>query len=149
MQKILQKKIANLQKNFTLFFFIWGPLHLGKIPTFKDGIPSINSKIFLFFDKKFFAINSPKILLFVSHYHLLPIEAKQFFRSILVFFKIKLRKLCYTGCEFLDTYWNFFIKSFICCCSLWNKHYKCMIATTGKPSCDYQDHHFFFKLCKF
>ena len=54
-------------------------------------------KYFFFFDKKFFAINSPKILLFVSHYHLIPIEAKQFFSSILVVFKIKLRKLCYTG----------------------------------------------------
>ena len=35
------KKIANLQKKFTMFFFIWGPLQLGKIPTFKDGRPCI------------------------------------------------------------------------------------------------------------
>ena len=33
----------------------------------------------------------------MSDYHLIPIEAKQFFSSILVVFKIKLRKLCYTG----------------------------------------------------
>ena len=33
----------------------------------------------------------------MSHYHLIPIEAKQLFSSILVVFKIKLRKLCYTG----------------------------------------------------
>ena len=39
------------------------------------------------------------MLLFVSHYHLIPIEAKQFLSSILVVFKIKLRKLCYTGCK--------------------------------------------------
>ena len=30
------------------------------------------------------------------HYHLIPMEAKQFFSSILVVFKIKLRKLYYT-----------------------------------------------------
>ena len=28
---------------------------------------------------------------------MIPLEAKQFFSSILVVFKIKLRKLCYTG----------------------------------------------------
>ena len=33
----------------------------------------------------------------MSHYHLISIEAKQFFSSILVVFKIKLRKLRYTG----------------------------------------------------
>ena len=32
----------------------------------------------------------------MSHYHLIPIEAKQYFSLILVVFKIKLRKLCYT-----------------------------------------------------
>ena len=31
----------------------------------------------------------------MSHYHMIHIEAKQFFSSILVVFKIKLRKLCY------------------------------------------------------
>ena len=41
------------------------------------------------------------MLLFVSHYHMISIEAKQFFSLIFVIFKIKLRKLCYTGSFFL------------------------------------------------
>ena len=49
-------------------------------------------KYSFFFDKKFISIKSPKILRFVSHSQMISIEAKQFFSSILVVFKIKLRK---------------------------------------------------------